>query len=91
MTTYVVLRKLDRTKSPSLENVGGDVFEVVGAIEASHANGAIRALAGETKGTYTAVPVRSWAEVEVAFERPEPRLVMKKRRARKAEAATAAA
>jgi hypothetical protein len=70
VTSYIVLKQ----KAPSPPNQSGDNgaggwFVVGPPVESASAEAAIRkAVDGDKGGTYVAVPLRSWAPIEVKVE-----------------------
>jgi len=66
MTTYIVLVQTKEPDAPT--------YRLVGTYNASGPNQAIRALAGDSEGTYIAVPERNWTVVEAVLEQPAPRM-----------------
>lgn len=80
MTTYIVLVEGTSPETGPTGNTAavpsGKVYRLLGTYNASGPNQAIRALAGDTPGTYIAVPERNWSEVTAELEQPPARLVL---------------
>lgn len=80
MTTYIVLVQVKAPQGNSTYESDVPLYRLVGTYNASGPNQAIRSLAGDSEGTYIAVPERNWTEVRAELEQPAPRMRLAEQR-----------